>query len=290
MLADTAMVSPADGGAHRFSPSSSGSTPVPSGHAFSQLRLPSSNDPSSVGRMEGLRGQLQAEAISEGAINLILASWREKTNATYNSAWRKWERWLTTHNTDPFSANIANVLEFLTEEFKAGRGYMSLNCYRSAISSTHLPIQGFAVGKHPLVCRLLKGTFNLKPPQPKYFCFWEVGKVLSFLHQPGDNANLSLKELTMKLAMLLALVLAHHSSDLVRLSVLRVQDLPRAVSLAKQSRPGYADQSSVIIAAFEADPHLCPLACFKEYVARTSTLRRILVGIFTATEANLYSR
>ena len=190
MLADTAMVSPADGDAHRFSPSSSGSTPVPSGHAFSQLRLPSSNDPSSVGRMEGLRGHLRAEAISEGAINLILASWREKTNATYNSAWRKWERWCTTHNTDPFSANIANVLEFLTEEFKAGRGYRSLNCYRSAISSTHLPIQGFAVGKHPLVCRLLKGTFNLRPPQPKYFCFWEVGKVLSFLHQSGDNANL----------------------------------------------------------------------------------------------------
>ena len=102
--------------------------------------------------------------------------------------------------------------------------------------------------------------------------------MLSFLHQSGDNANLSLKELTMKLAMLLALVLAHRSSDLVRLSVLRVQDLPRAVSiplsgLAKQSRPGYADQSSVIIAALEADPHLCPVACFKEYVARTSTLR-----------------
>ena len=37
-----AMVFPADGDAHRFSPSSSGSTPVPSGHAFSKLRLPSS--------------------------------------------------------------------------------------------------------------------------------------------------------------------------------------------------------------------------------------------------------
>ena len=41
MLADTVMVSPADGDANRFSPSSSGSTPVPGGHTFSQLRLPS---------------------------------------------------------------------------------------------------------------------------------------------------------------------------------------------------------------------------------------------------------
>ena len=65
----------------------------------------------------------------------------------------------------------------------------------------------------------------------------------------------------MKLAMLLALVLAHRSSDLVRLSVVGVHNLPRAVSipltgLAKQSRPGHADPSSVIIASFEADPHL----------------------------------
>ena len=27
------------------------------------------------------------------------------------------------HSTDPFSASIANILELLTEEFKAGREY-----------------------------------------------------------------------------------------------------------------------------------------------------------------------
>ena len=101
--------------------------------------------------------------------------------------------------------------------------------------------------------------------------------MLAYLHQSGDNAGLSLKELTMKPAMLLALVLTHRSSNLVRLSVLGVNVLPQAVSipltgLAKQSRPGHADQSSVIIASFEADPYLCPVACFKEYVAQTVTL------------------
>ena len=118
---------------------------------------------------------------------------------------------------------------------------------------TRLPIQGFAVGKHPLVCRLLKGTYNLRPPQPKYPSLWDVEKVMSSLHQSGDNATLSLKELIMKLAVLLALVLAHRSSDLVRLSVVGVHELPQEISipltgLAKQSRQGHADQSSVIIA------------------------------------------
>ena len=74
--------------------------------------------------------------------------------------------------------------------------------------------------------------------------------MLAYLHQSGDNARLSLKELTMKLAMLLALVLAHRSSDLVHLSVVGVIVLQQAVAvsipltgLAKQSRPGHADQS-----------------------------------------------
>jgi hypothetical protein len=87
MLADTAMVSSAYGKAGGFPTSSPRPSPVPGGHAIPQSRLPSTNNPTSAGRMEGLRGQLRAEAISEGSINLILASWREKTNATYNSAW-----------------------------------------------------------------------------------------------------------------------------------------------------------------------------------------------------------
>lgn len=159
MLAHTAMVSPANGDVSRFSLSSPGPTWVPGSHPISQLQLPSSHNSSPVGRMEGLMGQLRAESISERAISLIPTTWQEKTNATYNSAWRRWVSWCASGNINPFLANIANVLEFLTEEFNAGKRYRSLNCYRSAVSSTHLPIQGFAVGKHPLVCRLLKGTY-----------------------------------------------------------------------------------------------------------------------------------
>ena len=55
----------------------------------------------------------------------------------------------------------------------------------------------------------------------------EVKRVLLFLHQSGDNTKLSLKELTLKLAMLLALVLARWSSDVVRLSVQGVHEFSR---------------------------------------------------------------
>ena len=40
---------------------------------------------------------------------------------------------------------------FLTKQFQDGKQYSFLNCYRSAISSTHLPIEGFPIEKHLLV-------------------------------------------------------------------------------------------------------------------------------------------
>lgn len=112
-------------------------------NSISELQMPSSNGHSKVGRMEGLRRQFKERAIPEKAGELILASWRHKTNSNYNSSWRKWEEWCEPRDIHPFSSDISGVLGFLADQFEAGRQYWSLNCYRSAISSCHLPIDGF---------------------------------------------------------------------------------------------------------------------------------------------------
>ena len=135
-------------------------------NSIPQLRMPSPGLYSQVGRLEGIRRHLQSQRISDRAGNLIIASWRPKTNANYNSAWRKWEEWCKTHNVSAFSAHISDILGFLADQFHQGKQYRSLNCYRSALSSCHLPIEGFAVGQHPLVVRLLKGVFNLRVGSP----------------------------------------------------------------------------------------------------------------------------
>ena len=163
--------------------------------------------------------RLKTEEISDEAVDLIVASWRSKTDANYDSAWRMWQEWCSDKGVYPFAADLPSILSFLADQYKEGRAYRSLNCYRSALSSAHFPIKGFAVGKHPLVCRLLKGVFNLRPPLPRYEHVWEVSQVTSFLDNLEENEQLSLKWLTWKLAMLLALVLAHRSSGLVRLSL-----------------------------------------------------------------------
>jgi len=223
--------------------------------------------------MENLRKYLKSKAIPEKAINLITSSWRKKTNDNYNLAWRKWEAWCSERNKCPLSSDVSAVLGFLADQFEEGKQYRSLNCYRSALSSTHLPIEGFPVGQHPLVARLLKGVFNCRPPVPRYENTWDVKKVLSFLQSLGSNDAMTLKALTKKLAMLLALVLAHRSSDLVRLFLTGKKCTPNGVTLpvrglAKQTQPGRERSlQPVVVTSF------LPVRCSEAYEEAIAGLR-----------------
>ena len=93
--------------------------------------------------------------------------WRGSTEAEYSSAWRKWDGWCLERATDPLSAHLSSILEFLYEEFQAGKQYWTVNTFRSAISMTHTELDGRRVSQHPLVCRFLRGVFNARPPMPK---------------------------------------------------------------------------------------------------------------------------
>jgi len=81
----------------------------------------------------------------------------------------------------PFHQDVSAVLGFLADQFEEDKQYRSLNCYRSALSSTHLTIEGFPVG-HPLVARLLKGAFNCRPPVPRYENTWDIKSSHFFNH------------------------------------------------------------------------------------------------------------
>jgi len=72
-------------------------------------------------------------------------------------------------------------------------------------------------GKHPLVARVLKGAFHARPPLPHYSTTWDVQVVLNSISGWGDTHSLSLKLLTYKLVMLMALARPSRSADLASL-------------------------------------------------------------------------
>ena len=175
-------------------------------------------------------------------MELMLNSWRTKTNKSYDSLFRKWHCWCDQQGFDPISGPVTNVVNFLASLHKEGYQYNSVNAYRSAISSVHEKVDGHDVGKHPLV-RMLKGIYHDRPPLPRYTCTWNVQMVLNYLDSLGDNDTLSLKQLTWKVVMLLALTKPSQSTDLSLLDIAARQYTPDRVTflpscLAKQSQQG----------------------------------------------------
>jgi hypothetical protein len=67
---------------------------------------------------------------------------------------------------DPFSADLAVILDFFSSLKVAGKAYNTINVHRSMLSQTMDLIEGLPIGEIPLVARLLKTCYNDTPPPP----------------------------------------------------------------------------------------------------------------------------
>ena len=161
--------------------------------------------------------------------------------------------------------------------YQEGYQHRSLNSYRSAISSVHERVDGYTVGQHPLIIRLMKGVFNDRPPLPRYTSTWNVQTVLLHISSWGGNDSLSLKQLSWKTAILLALTCPSKAADLSQLNLSGKRDKPDGVTffphcLAKQSRQG-KPVNEFFFPSFQHDTTICPVTTLKAYVERTTSNR-----------------
>ena len=170
-------------------------------------------------------------------------------------------------------------LEFLTSLYKEGLQYRTINTIRSAVSSTHDHIEGAPIGKHPLVSRLFRGIHNLRPPQPRYTVTWDVDMVVEYLKSMGENDALALKQLSQKLALLMALVEASRVSELQALDLRYRRYRPEGVvfqlsTLGKKRVLG-APPKEVMFGAFPQDSRLCVVQCLRQYEKTTAQYRKM---------------
>lgn len=66
------------------------------------------------------------------------------------------------------------MANFLATLFVQGLQHRTINTIRSAISTMHVQVNGAPIGQHPVVTRLMKGVYNMRPPAPKYSSSWKV--------------------------------------------------------------------------------------------------------------------
>ena len=276
-MADTALVQPTFTALHS---STSLTTQLAKHSSFSEKGKTSFDQKQNIktGGMVNFRQKLQETGISETAATLITNSRRSGSLSGYESAWRKWSSWCSSRQVDPFHCDLTFILNFLADSYKEGLAYNTINVYRSTISAYHDPIEGRPVGTHPNVCKLLAGVFNNRPPQPRYTFVWDVETVLVYLNSLGSNENLSLKILSYKLVMLLALTSASRTSAIQFLSKTYMSRFPdRYVfyfnKLHKSWRRG-KPPPKVDYVAFPENKTLCVVKCLDDYLNRTSALRK----------------
>ena len=73
-----------------------------------------------TGRMVLIRRSCVEGELSEEATSLLMASWRSKSQTSYNSLFHKWERWCHSRGRDPICGPVGVIANFLAELFKEG--------------------------------------------------------------------------------------------------------------------------------------------------------------------------
>ena len=247
---------------------------------ISKRRRPPVNGPvrPTVSGVESVRQQALSRGISTDAANLLAEfSWRKGTKCTYESAWRQWSCWSLSRQIDPVCSSVESVVNYLSDRYNKGDQYNTLNIHRSAISAFHSLVDNIKVGQHPVVTSMMSAFFNARPPLPRYEYTWDVDVVLNYISSLGDNKNIALKQLTLKLTMLCALACAGRSSDLHAFDTryMRLEDDKVVFSLAEltKSRRRGKPPISIEIHHFEDDTNLCVLTTLLVYLDRTKIFR-----------------
>ena len=116
----------------------------------------------------------------------------------------------------PLKPTVPQILRFLCLLEDEGLGFGAVNT-RCALSIILPRIEGETVGKHQLVHWFMRSVYERNPPKPKYRCLWEVLKVFTLLKSGPNNRHLLLKNLSLKV--LLLLTTGHKCHTIIALSL-----------------------------------------------------------------------
>ena len=156
--------------------------------------------------MSCLQQQLQ-RGYSLRSIEIIESSWRDSTRSQHQVYLQKWQHFCMAKACDIIAPPLPQALDFLSFLFDSGLSYSSINSARCALSTIlQLSDSDVTFGQLPIVKRFMKGIFELRPALPRYQTTWDVHKVSDYFRKQPMLSVLTLKDLTVKVTFLMALL------------------------------------------------------------------------------------
>jgi len=236
------------------------------------------------------RQRSQEAGLSQRATEFAAGSFRTSTRTTYDSRLAGFHDWCAKSSTDPSTASLGCISDFLVSLFDKNLAVATIRGYRSAIASSHRGfLDGSTVSDSVYISRILKSFFLQRPPVRSLVPSWSLPSVLRCLSEapfePLQQATLF--HLTIKTVFLIAIASGQRRSSIQALSIepghIRweksgVRLIPVASFVAKNQTassgsvefflPSLASFSSV-----EEDKVWCPVRALKWYISRTKSLR-----------------
>ena len=117
--------------------------------------------------IEAINRQFQERGFSENTRELFRASWRKGTQKDYKAKYKRFCSWCSAREINLSQATLIDISEFLTDLYLSGLQYRTIAGYRSMLSNIQPAIDGFKIGQHPDIIRLIKGVFHCRPPSKK---------------------------------------------------------------------------------------------------------------------------
>ncbi|XP_039529209.1 uncharacterized protein LOC120480253 [Pimephales promelas] len=241
------------------------------------------------------RTNLNALGLSPRVVTTIQNARAVSTRSLYGCKWQVFEGWCDGRGITSYQCSVPDILCFLQDLMDKGRSFSTIKVYLAAISACHVGFEGSTVGQHPLIRRFMKGARRSLPVVRRTVPEWDLSMVLEALSQhpfePLDS--ISLKLLSLKTALLLALASAKRVSELHALSVHpscskfslsgdKVFLKPNPAFMPK-CFPAFTSEV-LELSAFHPPPFtsledqrlnaLCPVRALQAYMTRTNAFRK----------------
>lgn len=224
--------------------------------------------------MEDLRDYWSELGLSDNATKRMLQSWAPGTQKQYDSALKKYLCFCEKYRIAPLKPESRDIINFLSEVADDGLAFTTISSHRAAISAI-LSATGNAVAESADISRFMKGFLKEKPSGPKHSQAWDVATLLDNVEHLGPTETLSLKTLTRRLVVLLALCSPKRVSELAALSLDEVTRKADSwnFTLRKTKNRRWGKAHSALYLKFSGNELLCPVSHLEHYVEKTKNLR-----------------
>lgn len=249
-----------------------------------------------TGGLAAERLRLSEAGLSTAVVATIQSSRALSTRTLYALKWRVFATWCSAKGHDPFQCSVSIILDFLQHLLEEGKAASTIKVYVAAISACHYGLGDASPGSHPLVSRFMAGVRRLRVSRPVLFPAWDLPTVLRALSGPPFEplSSVSIKLLSLKTALLLALASAKRVSEIHALSVHptclrfsaggnRVVLRPNAAFTPKVVTAPFQNQL-IELSSFSPPPFaseeeeslhtLCPVRALRHYLDGTKEFRR----------------